>query len=142
MIGNHRDISLLLGRAFSGDGADRRREAAEAAFAAFPGLKLIASTARHVVSSAHHRIAARIDAPDAAHQTDEVDVTGIMDRIGTGDAFAAGVLHRWLQGADIAAMARSGLAYAALKHSQAGDMCLIGPAELDAFSAGGADVRR
>ena len=30
LIGNHRDISLLLGKTFSGDGAERRREAVEA----------------------------------------------------------------------------------------------------------------
>ena len=36
LFGNHRDISLLLGRDFGGEGAERRREAAEAAFAAFP----------------------------------------------------------------------------------------------------------
>lgn len=146
MIGNHRDISLLLGRAFSGDGADRRREAAEAMFAAFPKLEMIASTARHVVNSDHHRIAARIDTRSTAHQTGEVDVTGIVDRIGTGDAFAAGVLHRWLEGgaedANVIKMAQAGLAYTVLKHSQPGDMCLIGPGELDAFSASGGDVRR
>lgn len=142
MIGNHRDISLLLGKAFSGDGSDRRREASEAAFAAFPNLQVIASTARHVVSSAHHRIAARVDTRETAHQTPEVDVTDIVDRIGTGDAYAAGVLHRWLAGADAAAMAQAGLAYTVLKHSQPGDMCLIGADELDAFSASGGDVRR
>jgi 2-dehydro-3-deoxygluconokinase len=142
MIGNHRDISLLLGKTFSGDGADRRREAAESAFDAFPNLQLIASTARHVLTSAHHRISARVDAPDGGRQTDEIDVTGIVDRIGTGDAFAAGVLHRWLGGADVRAMAETGLALAALKHSVPGDLCLIGPHELAAFSAGGGDVRR
>ncbi|KMS56238.1 2-keto-3-deoxygluconate kinase [Novosphingobium barchaimii LL02] len=142
MIGNHRDISLLLNKPFSGDGPERRREAALAAFDAFPKLQLIASTARHIVTSSHHRIAARIDARDAGHQTAEVDVTGIVDRIGTGDAFAAGVLHKWLEGADIAATARAGLAYTVLKHTQPGDMCLIGPGELDAFSASGGDVRR
>ena len=142
MIGNHRDISLLLGKPFSGDGSDRRREAALAAFEAFPKLEVIASTARHIVDAGHHRIAARIDAREAAHQTAEIDVTGIVDRIGTGDAFAAGVLHEWLGGADLAAMARTGLAYTALKHSQPGDMCLVGAAELAAFGAGGNDVRR
>lgn len=142
MIGNHRDISLLLGKAFSGDGADRRREAAEAMMDAFPKLEIIASTARHVVNSGHHRIAARVDSRESAHQTAEVDVTGIVDRIGTGDAFAAGVLHRWLEGGDVIQMAQAGLAYTVLKHSQPGDMCLIGPGELDAFSASGGDVRR
>ncbi len=142
LIGNHRDISLLLGKSFSGDGAERRREAVEAAFAAFPKLQLVASTARHIVSSDHHRIAARVDTRDAKHQTAEIDVTDIVDRIGTGDSFAAGVLHQYLQGGDAQAMAECGLALAALKHSLPGDFCLIGPQELAAFSAQGGDVRR
>jgi 2-dehydro-3-deoxygluconokinase len=142
LIGNHRDISLVLGKDFSGDGAERRREAVEAAFAAFPKLQVVASTARHIVGSDHHRIAARVDTREARHQTDEIDVTCIVDRIGTGDAFAAGVLHQWLQGGDVRAMAENGLALAALKHSLPGDMCLIGSAELSAFSAVSGDVRR
>lgn len=142
LIGNHRDISLLLGKAFSGDGSERRREAVDAAFAAFPNLELVASTARHVVSSDHHRIAARVDTRKGKHQTAEIDVTGIVDRIGTGDAYAAGVLHQWLTGGDEQAMAECGLALAALKHSLPGDFCLIGQAELAAFSAEGGDVRR
>ena len=142
LIGNHRDISLLLGKHFSGDGEDGRREAAEATFAAYPRLKLIASTARHLVTSDHHRISARVDSREGAHQTGEIDVAGIVQRIGTGDAFAAGVLHAWLGGADMQAMAETGLALAALKHSIPGDLCLIGPGELAAFSASGGDVRR
>lgn len=142
LIGNHRDISLLLGQSFSGDGEDRRREAAQAAFAAFPRLQLIASTARHLVTSDHHRIAARVDSRASTHQTDEIDVTGIVERIGTGDAFAAGVLHAWLEGGDERAMAKSGLALAALKHTIPGDMCLVNRATLEAFSASSSDVRR
>lgn len=142
LIGNHRDISLLLGKTFSGEGAERRREAVDAAFAAFPNLELVASTARHVVSSDHHRLAARVDTRGSKHQTAEIDVTGIVDRIGTGDAFAAGVLHQYLRGGDAQAMAECGLALATLKHSLPGDFCLIGAAELAAFSAQGGDVRR
>lgn len=142
LIGNHRDISLLLGKTFSGDGAERRREAVEATFAAFPNLQVVASTARHLVTADHHRIAARVDTRAARHQTEEIDVTGIVDRIGTGDAFAAGVLHQWLEGGDVRAMAEAGLALAALKHSLPGDMTLIRKAELDAFSPDTGDVRR
>jgi len=142
LIGNHRDISLLLGRAFSGDGEDRRREAAEAAFAAFPNLQLIASTARHLVTSDHHGISARVDSRSGSHQTEEIDVTGIVDRIGTGDAFAAGVLDGWLEGGDLAVMAERGLALTALKHSIPGDMCPVSRSMLDSFSAGAGDVRR
>ncbi|MCJ2185088.1 sugar kinase, partial [Novosphingobium sp. 1949] len=134
MIGNHRDIALLLGQPFSGEGPERRREAAEAMFAAYPRLQLIASSAREVVSAQHHRIAARVDTRQGAHQTDALDVTGIVDRIGTGDALASGVLHGWLEGADRAQMAKAGLAYTVLKHTQPGDMPRIPRRELDAFA--------
>jgi 2-dehydro-3-deoxygluconokinase len=142
LFGNHRDLSLALGQEFSGDGEDRRREAADAGFAAFPGLKLIASTARHTVSADHHRIAARVDLRGGGHQTPEIDVTGIVDRIGAGDAFAAGVLHAHLSGGDATAMAESGLALTCLKHSLPGDASRFGQADIDAFHGGGLDVRR
>jgi len=142
LFGNHRDLSLVLGRQFSGDGEERRREAAEAGFIAFPGLKLIASTARHTLTADHHRISARVDLPGGAHQTGEVDVTGIVDRIGAGDAFAAGVLHAHLAGGDAREMAETGLALTCLKHSLPGDASRFGQADIDAFHGGGLDVRR
>lgn len=141
LFGNHRDIGLLLGRKFAGEGDARRREAADAAFAAFPRLETIASTSRHVVDAGHHRLAARVDRRDGGWQSEELAVTGIVDRIGTGDAFAAGVLHRLLAGAGAREAAEAGLALAALKHGIAGDMTLLDAHELDAFAAGG-DVRR
>ncbi len=142
LFGNHRDVALLLDKPFDGDGPDRRRIAAEAAFAAFSSLKLIASTARHVVDADHHRLSARIDLRDRAHQTDEVAVTGIVDRIGGGDAFASGVLHGLIAKGDPAEVARAGLALAALKHSLPGDASLFGTSDIDAFWEGSLDVRR
>lgn len=142
LFGNHRDVSLLLGRDFAGDGEDRRREAAEAAFEAFPKLRLIASTARDVVDADTHRISARIDSREGAVQTDELTVAGIVDRIGAGDAFAAGVLHGMLSGRDLDWTVRAGLALTALKHSLPGDASLFGPRDLESFLAGELDVRR
>ena len=142
MFGNHRDIALLLDRDFSADAEGRRREAADAAFAAFPRLQTIASTARHVEHVDLHRLSARIDTRDAHVQTDEVVLAGIVDRIGGGDAFAAGVLHGLRSGADLGDIARIGLALAALKHSLPGDASLFRQADVDAYLAGGLDVRR
>jgi len=142
LFGNYRDIALLLGTSFSGDGAERRRSAAEAAFAHFDQLRVIASTARHVDDADHHRIAARIDTREKAFQTDEVVVAGIVDRIGGGDAFAAGILHGLAGGAPLSDVVEGGLALACLKHSLPGDAALFRQTDIDAFRAGVADVRR
>ena len=142
LFGNHRDISLLLGSDFHGDGPERRREAAEAAFAHFPKLQLIASTARHADDADRNRVSARIDTRDSFFETDEVLITGIVDRIGAGDAFAAGVLHGLRSGLDLEATARTGVALTALKHSLPGDASLFAQADIDAFLTGGFDIRR
>lgn len=141
-FGNHRDIALLTGEVFSGEGPARRREAAEAAFAAFPNLSHIASTARHVVDADHHRLAARLDTPAAAFETDEVAITGIVDRIGGGDAFAAGILHGLHASLGEQATVEAGLALAALKHTLPGDASRFRREDIEAFLAGARDVRR
>ena len=69
-------------------------------------------------------------------------IAGIVDRIGGGDAFASGVLHALRQGGDIAKAAQVGLALTTLKHSLPGDAALFRQADIDAFLAGGLDVRR
>ena len=56
----------------------------------------------------------------------EVDV---IDRIGAGDALAAGVIHGWLDG-DLATGLRMGTVLAALALSQHGDMVVTNRAEL------------
>ncbi len=142
LIGNHMDITLVTGREFSGDGEQRRKAAADAAFESFPRLKLIASTARHVFDSDRHGLSARVDTRNDEAQTEEIIVDGIIDRIGTGDAFAAGVLHRWLEGAGCESIARTGLALAALKHSITGDACFFEEEDIAAFWQGNRDVRR
>lgn len=142
LFGNHRDISLLFGSEFSGEGEERRREASEAAFDAFPDLQLIASMSRHIDHADQHRISARVDTRDGGIQTDEVTLCGIVDRIGTGDAFAVGVLHGVLGGASSEQMARYGLALACLKHSLPGDASLFTQADIDALLSGELDVRR
>lgn len=142
LFAGHRDMTLLTGRSYSGDGPVRRREAADAAFAAFPHLKVVASTARDPVTSTHHRLSARVDLRADSHQCDAIDITDIVDRIGSGDAFAAGVLHGWLSGGDARMMAQTGLALGALKHAIHGDFCRISPKELAAFTGQSLDVSR
>ncbi|MHA6722420.1 sugar kinase [Sphingomonas sp. RS2018] len=142
LFGNHRDVSLLLGKDFPGDGSERRREAALAAFAAFPKLQFIASTARHADDADRNRVSARVDTRERGFQTEEALITGIVDRIGAGDAFASGILHGLRTGLSLEDVARTGLALTALKHSLPGDASLFGQGDIDGFFEGGFDVRR
>lgn len=139
---NHRDVALVTGRAFSETGAERRKAAIDTAFETFPRLSLIASTARQVFDSDRHGLSARVDARDDAAQTEEVMVSGIVDRIGTGDAFAAGVLDRWLAAGTCEDAARTGLALAVLKHTVPGDVAQLDRSDIEAFWGEDRDVRR
>lgn len=56
----------------------------------------------------------------------------MIDRIGAGDALAAGVIHGWLDG-DFAAGLRYGVSLAALALSQYGDMVVTNQTELAAL---------
>jgi 2-dehydro-3-deoxygluconokinase len=60
---------------------------------------------------------------------------GMIDRLGAGDALAAGVIHGWLDD-DLAQGLRYGTMLAALALSQHGDMVVVTPAELAALLAG------
>ena len=141
LFANHADFSLVLGEKFDpNDGPDDR--AAARAFERWPNLKLIASTIRTIVSAEHHRLAAQVYTRDAHHRTGSLELIGIVDRIGAGDAFATGILHAFLKHDSLKVMAETGIAMAALKHTLPGDASLFSQADVDAFVAGARDVRR
>lgn len=138
LFGNHRDIGLSLGRDFA---AEEMGEAAIAAFANYPQLKMIASTDRVIESAGVHLIAGRIDAREGSVETGPVRVESIVDRIGTGDAFAAGILHALATRQDSQAAVETGLALSLLKHSLPGDASLFRQADVEALREGAA-IRR
>ena len=140
---DHRDISLVLQRPPSGDGPARDAEMAAEAFRAFPKLRRIAFTQRVVQFADRHELVAHLIARDRAPlATSPRALPGIVDRIGAGDAFAAGVLYGLWRGLGDARALDYGLASACLKHSVSGDAGMATAADLEAFLAGGLDVRR
>lgn len=145
VFANERDIEVVLGQRFDqGDAKQRFYAAAQAAFAAFPNLQRMAATVREQLNVDHHALSA-LDASrsGARHETPSHEVGPIVDRIGTGDAFAAGVLHGILAGTDDGVGLEFGLAAACLKHSVPGDFNPLGEADIRAFAAGeGFGVRR
>ena len=140
-----RDIALILGhKSASTDPSERRREAAWAAFAAFPELKRIASTFRIQHTVEHHELSAVMFTRAGAELlAPGRSLIGIVDRIGAGDAFAAGLLHGLrMQMSDQAALDFAHAA-ACLKHAIPGDFNLATEADVNAFLAqDGLDVRR
>jgi 2-dehydro-3-deoxygluconokinase len=60
----------------------------------------------------------------------------IVDRVGAGDSFAAGLIHGLLDG-DLQKALDWGVAVSALKHSIPGDFAWVTPAEVEALLVGG-----
>lgn len=145
MFGGYRDIELVFGTKFKGaDGStERERAAADHAFAQFPNLQRMVSTRRTQVSADHNRLSGQMFTRDASLETKTYDIEGIVDRIGGGDAFAAGVMHGILSGEDDQTALNYGIASGCLKHAQPGDISLATHAELEDFLSGGSfDVKR
>lgn len=125
---DHRDIAVVLGEgsASADEPSARFAAAAARAFAEFPRLQRIATTVRTQHSVDDHAMSALMATRDGAlHTTPTHALRGIVDRIGAGDAFAAGVLHGLTDGMNDADSLHFGLAAACLKHSVPGDFNLV-----------------
>lgn len=136
-FGNERDIALILGGAPA-----NAREAADLAFKTFPNLKLMAATHRVQHSVNHHALAAALHTRDGSAEAPAIEVTHIVDRIGAGDAFAAGLIHALRTGANSAEAVRFALGAACIKHTIPGDFNLASASEIEAFLAADLSVRR
>lgn len=136
-----RDFALVLGRPELAEGG-REQEAVEAAFAAFPRLAHVAYTRRRQIGVQQHELEGVLHARGACAVAGPFGLHEIVDRIGTGDAFAAGVLDGLVRGLGLEVSARFGLAAAAMKHSIAGDFNTASRAQIEAVASGSLDVRR
>ena len=141
---NDKDVALVLGRAFDElDATDRRRAAAHAALAAFPKLESIYTLARDVRDASTQELSARLYRRDRELVSQTHALHAIVDRVGSGDAFAAGVLHGIVAGYDDRETLEFGAAAAALKHSIPGDFNLVGVDEVRLLTRPSiADIRR
>jgi 2-dehydro-3-deoxygluconokinase len=144
IFGNDRDIALILGLDFPHpDAGDRFRAAAVAAFSAWPQLRRMAATERHHRSVSEQELFGLMATREHALQTTAHVLTGIVDRIGAGDAFAAGLLHGLARTMTDDAALDFAVAAACLKHAIPGDANLAREADMLAFIAQeGFEVKR
>lgn len=134
IFGNDRDIALILGVDFPHvDAIDRFRAAANAAFAAWPRLQRTASTERHHRTVDDQDIFGLMATRDRVLTTPTHTLAGIVDRIGGGDAFAAGLLHGLFRNMTDDAALDFAIAAACLKHSIPGDVNVLREADMLAF---------
>jgi 2-dehydro-3-deoxygluconokinase len=96
----------------------------------FPSIRKIATTVRETVSSSHNKISARMWNGKTLCTSREYDLTHIVDRIGAGDAFMAGLIYGFLNSMSDQAALEFGSAAGAWKHSVEGDVNLASVREI------------
>jgi 2-dehydro-3-deoxygluconokinase len=125
VFAEERDMALILRRDYLKVPAEERFvSSAREAFAEFPHLKRVATTVRTQRSVDDHDLAAKLMTREGLVTTRTYSIGRIIDRIGSGDAFAAGVLHGLESGLTDQASLDFALAAACLKHSIPGDFNL------------------
>lgn len=107
-------------------------------------LDVIIGTKRKVFSANNNSLKAFYYTKNEHYETEAMHFN-IVDRIGGGDAFAAGVIHSFLKG-DVSPIniLRFGLSTSVLKHTIQGDACLLSEDEVYNFIeySGSGEVKR
>lgn len=121
-IGGINEINEVLGTQY-GYSNDEFLEASTLLMDKFPSIEKVFDKIRTSLNSSWHKIRARMWNGTEFRETEDLDITHVVDRIGTGDAFAAGLIHGLRQFDDYKAMEFASAA-CALKHTYEGDVNL------------------
>lgn len=99
----------------------------------FPALRLITITRRGVHSASHHTWTATLWEPDGFYTAPAYEILPIVDRMGAGDAFTAGLIYGLrMFGEDRQRVLDFAVAASCLKHSIWGDVNQVTVAEVEA----------
>ncbi len=151
-IANEEDCQLALG--IDPDGAApelaqvsgridiaRYKRLCEKVLHAFPNLKYQAITLRESLSADHNGWSACLHNRREFLVSTHYDVTDIVDRVGAGDAFAAGLIYGMHTGMTDCEALEFAAAASCLKHSIPGDMNFCSADEVRQLVAGGGSGR-
>lgn len=146
-IGNEEDAELCLGFKPDADVEGGSTDAAgyEGIFRQMReefGFKYVVSTLRESFSASHNGWKALIYDGKEFYQSKRYDIEPIVDRVGGGDSFSAGLIHGMLKWpGDQAAALEFAVAASALKHTIEGDFNLVSEAEVMSLVGGNANGR-
>lgn len=108
---------------------------------AFPNLERQVITLRQSHSADHNGWSAVLATRTRRLQSRQYDITDIVDRVGAGDAFAAGFIYGMLTYRDDAKALEFATAASCLKHSIPGDFNRVSVSEVEALMHGDASGR-
>src|SRR5688572_7529138 len=103
---------------------------------AYPNIKKVATTERNSISSSHNKLKGVLWNGKQLFQSKEYDLTHIVDRVGAGDAFMAGLIYGMINKKDDAAAIEFATAAGAFKHSVEGDVNVAAAEEIEALVKG------
>jgi 2-dehydro-3-deoxygluconokinase len=142
LVGNEEDLQLGLG--IPGPKVEAKSKLDATAFWGMigkvtkrhPNVKVVATTLRHVHSTNRHSwsAVAWVNGKKYTAPTCELDV---LDRIGGGDGFAAGLIYGMLSGEEPEQCVRLGWAHGALLTTFPGDTTMATVAQVREFAKGG-----
>jgi 2-dehydro-3-deoxygluconokinase len=112
-------------------------EAACGAFRkAYPNTKKISTTERNSISSSHNKLKGILWNGKQLVHSREYDLTHIVDRVGAGDAFMAGLIYGLLTKKDDQSTIEFATAAGAFKHSVEGDVNVATVDEIETLVRG------
>jgi 2-dehydro-3-deoxygluconokinase len=143
LLGNEEDFSAMLGVHIKGVSEDFAElpiagyeEMLREVAAAYPNLKLIASTLRTAQTASRNAWGAIALYEDQIVHVPQREID-IFDRVGGGDSFASGLIYGLLEGKPIEWAVRCGVAHGALAMTTPGDTSMATLAEVERIIKGG-----
>ena len=137
------DLALMLQQAMpEGSEPDAFVRTVRAALMRFAAVRLVACTFRSERGVDEQRLSAVLVGRDGEYRSRTHELRGIIERIGSGDAFAAGVLYGVRHGFDPQRMSEFGAACASLKHTVATDFGQASVEQVETVLNGGAALVR
>jgi 2-dehydro-3-deoxygluconokinase len=122
--------------------ADAYRVVCEELAKRFPRLRTIGITLRGSISASHNTWSGVLWDSGTMHIARQYDIAHIVDRVGGGDAFAAGLIYGLLSyGTDRQKALEFAVAASCMKHSILGDFNLVSEAEVEKLMGGDASGR-
>ncbi|MDQ3180394.1 MAG: sugar kinase [Acidobacteriota bacterium] len=112
------------------------RQAAEKMLSEFADLKIVCSTLREVHSASRHDLGAVCFAEGEVFKAKNYQNIEVLDRVGSGDAFASGLIYGLLAEKDFQYAVECGAAHAALSMTTPGDNSMSTMTEIENLMQG------